>query len=57
MTKLDYSSLPDDSDAGKLEHPASLSWVVFTFFFSIVISIAAQQSFWMPNFLALTIIF
>ena len=57
MNKLDYSSLPEDSDAGKLEHPASLSWVLLTFFFSIVISIAAQQSFWMPNFLALTIIF
>ena len=34
MNKLDYSSLPEDSDAGKLEHPASLSWVLFTFFFS-----------------------
>lgn len=50
-------SLEQEPVAGRLAHPASGWWVLFTFLAAFVLSISTAQWFWMPNFLALTIVF
>lgn len=44
-------------DGGRLERPASGSWIFLTFFLSVVLDIALDDLMWAPDFLALTLIF
>lgn len=42
---------------GELVSPAPLSWVIGTLFFGYVLNLAFSQWIWMPDFLALTLVF
>ena len=47
----------DDSAESRMEHPASKSWIFFTFLLAFVLCIVFGEIFWAPDFVALTLIF
>ena len=47
----------DDSAGSRMEHPASKSWIFFTFLLAFVLCIVFGEIFWAPDFVALTLIF
>ena len=40
----------DDSAESRMEHPASKSWIFFTFLLAFVLCIVFGEIFWAPDF-------
>lgn len=47
----------DPQDRGRLERPASFSWIALTFLISAVLNIALGSLIWAPDLIALTLLF